>query len=113
MEDVREHWSEFVTKVRPINAHVVALLRSTRPVDFDGDTLYLEVFFRFHKEKLEEQKIRALLETTMSEILGSDIFFKMSLADNRSRPTKVVAASDVAEVDNEELSKIAAEIFSK
>lgn len=113
MEDIKEHWGEFVSRVRPINAHVVALLRSTRPVAIRGDTLYLEVFFRFHKEKLEEQKIKNLLETTMSEILGNEIFFKLTLANEDSRPTKVVAASDVVEASGDDLSKIAAEIFSK
>ncbi len=113
MADLEAKWGEFLAKVRPHNAHVVALLKSTRPSTFDGANLVLEVFFKFHKEKLEEPKIMNLLCEVLEEVLGRPVSLKFVLANRESRPTKTVTVSDVAEIGDDELSKMAAEIFSK
>lgn len=113
MADLEAKWGEFLAKVRPVNAHVVALLKSTRPSTFDGANLVLEVFFKFHKEKLEEPKIMNLLCEVLEEVLGKPVSLKFILANRESRPTKTVTVSDVAEIGDDELSKMAAEIFSK
>ncbi len=113
LAELEAKWGEFLAKVRPLNAHVVALLRSTRPGAFDGANLVLEVFFKFHKEKLEEPKIMNLLCEVLEEVLGKPVSLKFVLANRESRPTKTVTVSDVAEIGDDELSKMAAEIFSK
>lgn len=113
LAELEAKWGEFLAKVRPLNAHVVALLRSTRPSAFDGANLVLEVFFKFHKEKLEEPKIMNLLCEILEKVLGKPVSLKFILANRESRPTKTVTVSDVAEIGDDELSKMAAEIFSK
>jgi DNA polymerase-3 subunit gamma/tau len=113
LDDVLDNWAVFLSRIRPVNAHIVALLRSTRPVSMDGDTLNLEVFFRFHKDKLEEPKIMDLLCNTMSEILESKVVFKMQLAQRTSKPPVTVSRSNVAEPVSEDLSRLAEEIFLK
>ncbi|MBI2599117.1 DNA polymerase III subunit gamma/tau [Candidatus Curtissbacteria bacterium] len=113
LAEVEAKWGEFLAKVKPVNAHVVALLRSTRPTGFDGVTLILEVFFKFHKEKLEEPRIMDLVSSTLEEVLGKPVSLKLVLADRETRPPKTVTVSDVAEIGDDELSKMAAEIFSK
>ncbi len=111
--DVEKNWSEFLNRVKRVNAHVVALLRSTKPAGFDGRLLTLEVFYRFHKEKLEEPKILAMLDKNMEEVVGKPISFKFVLAKRESKPTTAVIASNVMDIRENELEKIAQEIFSK
>lgn len=111
--DVEKNWAEFLNRVKRVNAHVVALLRSTKPVGFDGRLLTLEVFYRFHKEKLEEPKILAMLDKNMEEVAGMPISFKFVLAKRESKPTRAVVASDVMDIRENDLEKIAQEIFSK
>lgn len=111
--DVEKNWSEFLNRVKRVNAHVVALLRSTKPAGFDGRLLTLEVFYRFHKEKLEEPKILAMLDKNMEEVVGRPVSFKFVLAKRESKPTVAVIASDVVDIRENELEKIAQEIFSK
>jgi len=111
--DVEKNWSEFLNRVKGINAHVVALLRSTKPAEFDGRLLTLEVFYRFHKEKLEEPKILAILDKNMEEVVGRPVSFKFVLAKRESKPTVAVVASNVMDIRENELEKIAQEIFSK
>jgi len=110
---IQKHWGEFLDKVKPLNAHVVALLRSTRPTDFDGVNLTLEVFYRFHKEKLEEPKILTMLGQVIEEVMGSRINLKFVLAQKKTHPPAAVVKSDVVEASQYEFEKIAQEIFSK
>lgn len=111
--EVEKSWGEFLNKVRPVNAHVVALLRATRPFGYDGENLTLEVFYRFHKDKLEEPKILKMLDTIMEETIGKRVKLRFTLAKKESAQPPTVNRSDVIDVKGEELEKIAQEIFSK
>lgn len=116
MDDIDAKWSEFLTRVRMKNAHVVALLRSTRKLSLDEDILTLEVFYKFHKQKLEEPKIIAMLDTIMEETFGELLKLKFVLAQRSVVQPEVVKRSDVAEItagNLEDLEKIAHEIFSE
>lgn len=68
LDDIKSRWQEVLLGIRPKNYSIEALLRSTRPVNFDKKVLTLEVFYQFHKDKLESGKCREVIEETMSEI---------------------------------------------
>jgi len=102
LEDVLLHWPEVMAAVKPKNHSVEALLRSTRPVDFDGRDLVLEAFYEFHKKQLESERCRVIVEQAVGEVLGAaGIVLKLQLG---SGPKKMVVAED-------ELVKAAEEIF--
>lgn len=65
-----ETWAQILASIRPINSSTEALLRAARPIGVFGGTLKIGVFYRFHKERLEEQEHRRLLEDAASEVLG-------------------------------------------
>ncbi|OGD86224.1 DNA polymerase III, subunit gamma and tau [Candidatus Curtissbacteria bacterium RBG_13_35_7] len=111
--EIEKNWNKFLNKVRPINAHVVALLRATRPVGYDGSNLTMEVFYRFHKERLEDPKIIKMLDTAMEEVINKDVKLRFVLASRQTRPPRVVAKSDVIEIKEDQLEKMAHEIFQK
>lgn len=66
-----EIWRKILELVRPINASIEALLRAARPVGYDGKTLTLGVFYRFHKERLEDGHHRRILEEVIASVLGT------------------------------------------
>lgn len=105
-------WDAFLAKVKPVNAHLVAVLRSCRPAGFDGQNLTIEAFYRFHKDKLEEPKMMMMLEQLLEEVMGQRIHLRINLAQSQERVPKVIAQSNIAE-PVEDLAKVAAEIFSK
>lgn len=111
--EIEPKWTQFLEKLKPVNAHVVALLRSTRPTSFDGVNLTIDVFYRFHKEKLEEPKIAKMIDSLLGDVMGESVKLKLNLANRETKPPKVVRESDVVEPTNEDLSRIAQEIFSK
>jgi hypothetical protein len=110
---ILKNWSEFLTKVRPVNTHVAAILRATNPTGVKDDTLIIEVFYRFHKEKLEEPKITSMLESVLSQLVASPIKLKFVLPDKKARVPKVVSQSDVIDVNLEKITAEISEIFSK
>ncbi len=111
-----KNWSQFLNKVRPVNTNLMAILRSARPVSFDKGNLTLQLFYRFHKEKLEEPKVCQTLEGILEEVMSQPIKLKFALASKETKPPKAISKSDVIDVDVdhfETMSREITEIFSK
>ncbi|MCX6705806.1 MAG: DNA polymerase III subunit gamma/tau [Candidatus Woesebacteria bacterium] len=101
-------WKTILTTIRPINTSIEALLRAARPVSYDGSNLTLGVYYRFHKERLEEVSHRKILEDVLASILGSPIKVTCTLTDP---PAKKVADVPLTETKDNDIIKIAEEIF--
>ena len=108
LEDAQARWPDILKTVKPHNHSVEALLRSTRPVDYDGDTLTLEVFYKFHKDKLETDKCRQIVEMAVGEVFGTDPARLVLHLGQRLQPTKEEVVAD--NVD-EDIVAAAAKIF--
>lgn len=63
-------WDGVLETVKSYNHSLEALLKSCRPVKVEEGTLILEVFYKFHKERLEEPKNKSTLEKVVSEVLA-------------------------------------------
>jgi len=110
---IENRWGDFLSQVKKENIHVPALLRSTKTLSFEGESLTLEVFYRFHKDKLEEPKIIRMLDEKISKVMGVGIKFKFVLAKREAKPPVAVTRSNVVDIKEEDLAQIAQEIFSK
>lgn len=64
-------WNELVSQVKPRNHSVSALLKSARPLSFDGKTFIITVFYKFHKDKLEQATNSQLIEEVAGKLLGT------------------------------------------
>jgi len=108
-----EVWKEILSKVRPINTSIEALLRAARPANFDGGTLTLDVFYRFHKERLEDSRHRKILEEVIGAVLGAPIRVVCTLAEPPARKIekKKEASVVLTEGEDEDIIKVAKEIF--
>lgn len=106
LSDIESRWTEILKHVKPHNHSVEALLRSTRPVEFDGDVLKLEVFYKFHKDKLETDKCKGIVEASVGEVMGDGPVRLVLVLGERT--TKKEELSGQAEV---EIIKAAEEIF--
>lgn len=105
-EDV---WKTILTRVRPINTSIEALLRAARPVSYDGSNLTLGVYYRFHKERLEEVSHRKILEDVLASILGSPVRVICTLTDPPIK--KDLPTPPLTEGKDQDIIKIAEEIF--
>lgn len=116
LTEIEAKWGEFINRLRPINTQIMAILKATSPLSYQNGSLTLEVFYRFHKEKLEEPKALATIEGVLKEVMGIPISLKFMLAQKKTIPPKSVRESDVVDVDLEHIEKLSEEIqeiFSK
>lgn len=65
-----ELWKELLVQIRPFNASTEALLRAAKPLSHDGKTLTIGVYYKFHKEQLEETVHKRTVEDVASELMG-------------------------------------------
>lgn len=110
LEEVKGRWLEVLAGIRPLNYSVEALLRATRPVDINGEVLTLEVFYRFHKERLEEDRCRRIVEEVANQIFGIPIKLKCVLGQ-RDRVAKSQSDKEIETAEESDIIRTAEEIF--
>jgi len=124
---VEKKWNELLALVKPMNHSVCALLRACRPKSVQGKSLVLEVFYQFHKDQLEQERNRRIVEEALAKLFRCSLRLECQLG---SRPTPTpppssppVAAKEVVTskiADNQtagnsddDLYQIAKEIFGE
>jgi DNA polymerase III subunit gamma/tau len=106
-------WKSILNAIHPINASIEALLRSARPMTYDGKVLTLGVYYKFHKERLEDIRHRKILEDVVTKVLLSPTKVVCTLVE--PPPRKIVEEVKVEAVLTEgkdkDIIKAAEEIF--
>lgn len=67
------NWEMIRTEVKTADRKVDALLASTDPVDFRDGTLYLVAAYPFHRGKLNEPKVRQVIEDAVDRIVQQQV----------------------------------------
>jgi len=73
IEVIKTRWPAILEKVKSKNSSLSALLSRCQPSDLRDGKLFLDVPFKFHKERLEERGSRYLVERTIGEFFGQPI----------------------------------------
>lgn len=107
-------WKNILSLLKPINASMEALLRAAKPMNYNGKVLTLGVYYKFHKERLEEAKHRKILEDIVGKVLGSPT--KVSCVLVEPPPKKIIEEAKIetvlTETADKDIMKAAEEIFS-
>lgn len=106
----KDIWDKLLLALRDKNASIEALLRSSKPMDFDGKTLRLGVYYQFHKERLEVGQNRKTLEEVAEDVFGNPVHFDCQLTEKPPSPQKTdeVVLTDATKPD---IINAAKEIF--
>jgi hypothetical protein len=83
IKTVTEKWPEILVDLKPHNHSLVAFLRACRPKEVVGETLVIEVFYKFHRDKLSEQRTREIFEQVVSNVFGVKIRAKFELSEKK------------------------------
>ena len=86
IDKIVELWGNVLLSVKPFNHSVEAFLRAARPVELEGRKLVLEVFYPFHKDRLEEPRNRKIVEEGLLKTLGVELAFECILGKNKKEP---------------------------
>lgn len=66
---VADYWEAFLSELKKFNHSAEALLRASRPKKLTNKDLTIEVFYKFHKEKLENKNYKELVEKALEKTL--------------------------------------------
>ncbi len=89
VEEIEKKWHEVLAAVKPFNHSVEAFLRAARPREMVKGELVMEVFYPFHKDKLEEPRNRQIVEVGLEKVMGQKVVFRCVLANNK-KPALVI-----------------------
>ena len=103
-QELLSKWPKVLEAIRPLNHSLEALLRATEPIGFDQGFLLVRVFYQFHKDRLEEDRYRLLVEQTASKILVMPVKIKLVL-------TEKPMAEELISVGDQDIIKTAEEVF--
>jgi DNA polymerase-3 subunit gamma/tau len=85
IKKVESKWDSFIKQSRELNHSLTALLTSSKPVRVEGNFLILEVFYPFHKERLECARTRKLLESLSESIYGVALSVKCVISTTKPK----------------------------
>lgn len=74
-----ERWTDFLTMVEKQNSTLAALLRSGQPQSGANGVARVKVYYSFHKEQLQQPKLKRIIEECGQKIVGDKISFKFEL----------------------------------
>lgn len=70
LEGLRDAWGEVVAAINRQSKHVAAVIRDCAVVALEEDVVVLLARYPFHKEKLESERNRRMVEDAVSDIMG-------------------------------------------
>jgi DNA polymerase-3 subunit gamma/tau len=113
MEVRDDAWKNILALIKPVNASMEALLRAARPVAYNGKVLTLGVYYKFHKERLEDEHHRRILEDIVERVLQAPT--KVTCVLVEPPPKKVIEGAKsetvLTEGKDADIIKAAEEIF--
>ncbi len=104
-----DKWTYVLETIKPYNYSLEALLRQVDVRSCVNGVVELEVPYSFHQRILESTKNRSMLEAILAEVLGKSIRITCVLGQH---PIRVEEIANVEIAADDEVIKIAAEIFN-
>lgn len=71
LEEIKNKWLIFLKKVQDYNHSLPFILKMGEPTKVCGKKVHISFKFTFHRDKINEPKIRALAEKALNEVMNS------------------------------------------
>ena len=68
LEQIKEQWEVFLKKVQEYNHSLPFILKMGEPVELTGRIIKIAFRYTFHKDKINESKVRAMAEKALNEV---------------------------------------------
>lgn len=105
---IESKWPAVLAGIKPFNHSLEALLRSSKPVSIRESSLVVEVFYAFHRDRLDEEKNKRAIEKVVEEVLGASLRLSFVLGSADAKPVLIKTTSQSKPSD---LVSAAEEIF--
>lgn len=108
---IEKEWGELLKSLAPKYQSIAGLLRSARPKEVEGKYLTVEVFYKFHKDQLEQESKRKVIEEVANKLWGP-VALRCVLGERQVVEKKVEEVVDEGSKVEEEIVKAAEDIFA-
>jgi hypothetical protein len=93
-------WNEVLVKVKKYNHSLSFVLGNCCPKTFSGNKVCLGFKYKFHKDRVEEGKMREVIQNTFKEVFGSTVYFDAIIDEKLEIPGINNSASAGTETGN-------------
>ncbi len=107
---IEEEWGKLLSNLSPKYRSIAGLLRSAKPKQMEGRYLTVEVFYKFHKDQLEQESKRKVVEEVANKLWGP-VALKCVLGEKPVMAVKTVTVNETENKAEEEIVKAAEDIF--
>lgn len=107
---IEKEWEQLLINLSPKYRSIAGLLRSAKPKQVEGRYLTVEVFYKFHKDQLEQESKRKVIEEVANKLWGP-VALKCVLGEKPRVATKTVTVSEAESKAEDEIVKTAEDIF--
>jgi hypothetical protein len=76
---MEQDWRRVLDAMGSVNKRLQALLRSSKPIGFEGDTLVLAFSYPFHQQCVEEVRSRTTVEKVAGDVFGKKCVLRCTL----------------------------------
>jgi len=83
ISEIEKKWGEVLLAVKPFNHSIEAFLRASRPTKLENGLLVIEVYYPFHKDKLEDSRNRKIVEKGLEKVMGVKLAFECKLSKSK------------------------------
>lgn len=70
---LQKNWDKVVENAKPLNSGLAAILKTSHPLTVSKNLIIIGLEYSFHKEQLENIRLKENLIATFTDILGKDI----------------------------------------
>lgn len=81
-------WPQIIEATKEYDHTLAGVLRGCRPEAFDGKMLTIAASYKFHKDRLDEPKVRAVLDNALSQVFGGNVVSRCILSEKSKNVRK-------------------------
>ena len=99
--DIIEKWPEFLIKIKKYNHSLSFVLQNCEPQGVKDGQLCLVFKYKFHRDRINDINIRAIVEQTLAEVYGAQLTFNSLIDENLEikRPETTSPALETSDLD--------------
>ena len=109
LEDVQTAWDQIKEDVRADNPVIHAQLNGLHPINVEDRTIVLLARQKWQKTKLDSEKARRVIERALTQVLGGQCYFRVTLDEQEEMPD---INKQIQHVRKDELVRKAVNVFN-
>jgi DNA polymerase-3 subunit gamma/tau len=102
IDEVVAKWQEFLLRLKKYNHSLSFILRVCEPRKIQGGEVCLAFKYKFHKDRVSDPNIKALIEKVLLEVHGAHLTIEAIIDENMSTDTASVKLDDEVVVSAKE-----------